>query len=77
MRPLRSELTEVFWLSGAKLRFSMELLAGWRQFAPDPSLGAHKSHYPQNSKGLLAGSNSSKRGLTTRGMFTPSDQTWE
>jgi hypothetical protein len=37
----------------------------------------HRSRYPQNSKSLLAGSNSSKRGLTVRGMFTPSDRKWE
>jgi hypothetical protein len=36
-----------------------------------------RSRYPQNSKSLPAGSNSSKRGLTVRGMFTPSDQKWE
>jgi len=36
------------------------------------SVGAHKSRYPQNSKSLPAGSNSSKRGLAIRGMFTPS-----
>jgi hypothetical protein len=35
-------------------------------------VGEHKSHYRQNSKNLPAGSNSSKRGLTIRGMFTPS-----
>jgi hypothetical protein len=32
---------------------------------------------PQNRKSLLAGSNSSKRGLIIRATFTPSDQTWE
>ncbi len=72
MRPLWSELTEVF-----QLPIPTELPAGWQQFAANPSLGAHKSRYPQNTKGLLAGSNSSKRGLTVRGMFMPSDQTWE
>jgi hypothetical protein len=36
-------------------------------------VGAHKSNYRQNSKNLPAGSNSSKRGLTVRGMFPPSD----
>jgi hypothetical protein len=56
---------------GAKLRIRRELLAECRQFAPDPSLGAHKLRYPQNSKSLPAKSNSSKRGLTIRGMFTP------
>ena len=34
-------------------------------------VGAPKPRYPQNSKSLPAGSNSSKRGLTIRGMFTP------
>ena len=43
MPALRSELTEGFRLSGAKLPIPTELLAGWRQFAPDPSLGAHES----------------------------------
>jgi hypothetical protein len=37
MPPLRSELTRVFRLSGAKLPIPTELLAGCRQFAPDPS----------------------------------------
>ena len=35
-------------------------------------VGEHKSRYPQNSKSLPAGSNSSKRGLTVRDTFTPS-----
>jgi hypothetical protein len=71
MPPLRSELTEVFRPSAAKLPI-LEHRAGCRQFAPDPSLGAHKLRHPQNSKSLPAGSNSSKRGLTIRGTFTPS-----
>ena len=37
----------------------------------------HRSRYPQNSKSVLAGSNSSKTGLTVRGMFTPSNRKWE
>jgi hypothetical protein len=32
---------------------------------------------PQNSKSLPAGSNSSKRGLNVRGMFTTSDRARE
>ena len=35
-------------------------------------VGEHKPRYPQNSKSLPARSNSSKRGLAIRGMFTPS-----
>jgi hypothetical protein len=72
--PLRSELTEVCRLSGAKLSIPTELPAGCRQFL---HLTRPKEGYPQNSKSLPAGSNSSKRGLTIRGMFTPLDQTWE
>jgi hypothetical protein len=56
----------------AKLPISTGPLTGSRQFAPDPSLGGHKWRYPQNSKSLPAESNSSKKGLTIRGMFTPS-----
>src|ERR1700730_4651856 len=56
----------------AKLQTPGELLGGYRQFEPDPSLGAHKSRHPQNSKSLPAKSNSSKRGLTIRGTFTRS-----
>src|SRR6266404_1308985 len=33
--------------------------------------------HPQNSKSLQAESNSSKRGLTIHGTFTPSDRAWE
>ncbi len=59
-------------ISGAKLPIPRELLAGYPQLAPDPSVGVHKSPYPQNSKSLSTKSNSSKRGLTIRGTFTPS-----
>src|SRR5712671_6048549 len=64
--------SSVFRLSGAKSQTPGKLLGGYRQFEPDPSLGAHKSRHPQNSKSLPAKSNSSKRGLAIRGMFTPS-----
>ena len=37
---------------------------------PVGAIAARATH--KNSKSLLAGSNSSKRGLTIRGMFTPS-----
>jgi hypothetical protein len=57
---------------GVKLPIPRELLAGYPQLAPDPSVGVHKSPYPQNSKSLSTKSNSSKRGLTIRGTFTPS-----
>jgi hypothetical protein len=76
MPPLRSELTRVFRPSGAQLPIPTELLAGCRQFAPAPSLGTHKWRYPQNSKTLPTESNSSKRGLTVRGMFAPSGRPW-
>jgi hypothetical protein len=33
---------------------------------------AHKSRSPQKSKNVPVGSNSSKRGVTIHGMFTPS-----
>jgi hypothetical protein len=33
--------------------------------------GEHKSRYPQNSKSLPVRSNSSKKRLSIRGMFTP------
>jgi hypothetical protein len=46
MPPLRSELTEVFRLSGTELLVVTGLRAACRQCAPDPSLGAHKSRYP-------------------------------
>jgi hypothetical protein len=77
MPPLRSELAGRFPLLGAKLPIPTQLVAGSQQFAPDPSRGAHKWPYRQNSKSLPAGSNSSKKGLTIRGMFTTSDQTRE
>src|SRR5882724_2218857 len=64
--------SRVFRLSGAKSQTPGKLLGGYRQFEPDPSLGAHNSRHPQNSKSLPAKSNSSKRGLTIRGTFTPS-----
>jgi hypothetical protein len=54
--------------------FSSEPTEAFR--LPD-SLEAHKSRHPKKSKSLPAGSNSSKKCLTVRGMFTPSGQTWE
>src|SRR6266436_1909915 len=70
--PAQERTSRVFRLSGAKSPIPRDLLDGYRQFAPDPSLGAHRSRYPQNSKCLPVASNSSKRGLTIRGTFTPS-----
>jgi hypothetical protein len=55
--------------------FSSEPTEAFR--LPD-SLEAHESRrHPKKSKSLPAGSNSSKKYLTVRGMFTPSGQTWE
>jgi hypothetical protein len=64
--------SRVFQPSGAKSQIPRDPLDGYRQFEPDPSLGAHKSRHPQNSKSLPAKANSSKRGLTIRGTLTPS-----
>jgi hypothetical protein len=50
----------------------MGILAFRRQNCRFRELGAHKSRHPQNSKSLPAKSNSSKSGLTIRGMFNPS-----
>jgi hypothetical protein len=48
--PPRSELTEVFRRSGTILPIPAGLLAGFRQFSPAPSPGAHKSRYPQTKQ---------------------------
>src|SRR5712671_2700117 len=72
MPPAQERTSRVFRLSGAKSRIPRDLLDGYRQFEPDPSLGAYRSRHPQNSKSLPAKSNSSKSGLTIRGTFTPS-----
>jgi hypothetical protein len=46
-------------------------IAGYRQFVADSSLRKHKSPHPQDSKNVLAGSNSSKSGVALRGRSTP------
>jgi hypothetical protein len=53
-KPAHERTNRVFQLSGAKSRIARDLLDGYRQFEPDPSLGAQKAQHPQNSKCLPA-----------------------
>jgi hypothetical protein len=53
-KPAHERTGRVFQLSGAKSQIARDLLNGYRQFEPDPSLGAQKAQHPQNSKSLPA-----------------------
>src|SRR3954452_23609476 len=55
----------------------MEVVAGFRQFSPDPSVGAHKMALRHNSKSLRDELNSFGSGLIICATFTPSEQTCE